>query len=78
MWVWQEEMMPLRLDFFNADGQLSKRLLLSDFRQDSQGRYSPYNITMSNELEGTKTIVIIRETYEEVDDSYFTMRYLRQ
>lgn len=78
MWVWQEEMMPLRLDFFNADGQLSKRLLLSDFRQDSQGRYSPYNITMSNQLEGTKTIVIIRETYEEVDDSYFTMRYLRQ
>lgn len=78
MWVWQAEMIPLRLDFFNADGQLSKRLLLSDLQQDSEGKYSPHSITMSNELEGTKSIVNIRETYEEVDDSYFTMRYLRQ
>jgi len=78
MWVWQAEMVPLKLQFFNRDGQLSKQLLLSDLRQDSEGRYMPYTITMSNELAGTKSIINILEVHEEIDDSYFTLRYLRQ
>lgn len=78
MWVWQDEMMPLRIDFFNGSGQLSKRLVMSDLRQDEGGTYTPYRISMSNELAGTMSIIKIVETSRQVDDSYFTLRYLRQ
>jgi outer membrane lipoprotein-sorting protein len=77
MWVWRDEMIPLRIQFFGTDGLLTKQLLISDLRWDEAGECIPHRITMSNELAGTKSIIEILEIRNEVDDDYFTLRYLR-
>jgi hypothetical protein len=70
-------MIPLRIQFFGTDGLLTKQLLISDLRWDEAGECIPHRITMSNELAGTKSIIEILEIRNEVDDDYFTLRYLR-
>jgi hypothetical protein len=77
MWVWRDEMIPLRVQFYGTDGLLSKQLVLSDLRRDEDGECIPHSITMSNEPAGTKSVIEILEIRDEVDDDYFTLRYLR-
>lgn len=79
MWVWQEHFIPLRIEFFNQQGQLEKTLHNDELRQNAQGEWQPHRITMSNEVSGSKTIIRLLEIEEsEVPEDYFTLRYLRR
>lgn len=78
MWVWQEEFLVLRIEFYEEDERLTKTLSNSDVREED-GDYMPYRIVMTDEIKGTKTIIEILETKEEeLSDDYFTLRYLRR
>lgn len=79
MWVWKETFLPLRIDFFDRSGRLEKQLLAADFRQDEQGKWLPYRLTMANAKTGTKTVVqLLSQRSGPVPDEYFTLRYLRR
>jgi len=79
MWVWQEEMKTLQIEFYNQDEQLSKCLIFRDFKENDDGEFTPHMMIMSDELSGTRTIIEIMESNsQEVDDEYFSMRYLRK
>ncbi|WP_324715802.1 outer membrane lipoprotein-sorting protein [Carboxydochorda subterranea] len=79
MWVWKETFLPLRIDFFDRSGRLEKQLLTADFRQDEQGKWLPYRITMVNAKSKSKTLVqLISQRSGAVPDEYFTLRYLRR
>ena len=77
MWVWRDEMIPLKIQFYDTSGQLSKQLLITDLRRNEDGECIPHRIVMSNELAGTKSIIEILEIRNQVDDDFFTLRYLR-
>lgn len=78
MWVWKEEFLPLKIEFYEEEGRLTKTLTNSDLRKED-GEYMLYKIVMANEIKGTKTIVEILEIEEkEPSDDYFTIRYLRR
>ncbi len=78
MWVWQEEFLVLRIEFYEEDERLTKTLSNSDIREED-GDYMPHRIVMTDEIKGTKTIIEILETKEEeLSDDYFTLRYLRR
>ncbi len=78
MWVWQEEFLVLRIEFYEEDERLTKTLSNSDIREED-GDYMPHRIVMADEIKGTKTIIEILETKEEeLSDDYFTLRYLRR
>jgi outer membrane lipoprotein-sorting protein len=78
MWVWKEEFLPLKIEFYAQDAQLEKVLTDSDLRKEKEG-YIPYKIVMADQIKGTKTIIEILETKEEeVSEDYFTLRYLRR
>ena len=79
VWVWKETFLPLRIDFFDRRGQLEKRLTTSDFRQDEQGSWLPYLITMESVKAQTKTIIrVLDHRAGKVPEEYFTLRYLRR
>ncbi len=79
MWVWQKELIPLKIQFYNLEGQLSKQLTSTQLEKEEDGEYMPHKVVMSDELAETRTIIEIIETSkEEVPDDYFTMRYLRK
>lgn len=79
MWVWKDEMMPLVMEFYNLDGQLSKKLSLSNLEKQDDGEYLAKKITMSNEIAKTRTIIeIIEKNSQELADEIFTLRYLRR
>ena len=78
MWVWKEEFLPLKIEFYEEEEKLTKSLTNSDLRKED-GEYMAYKIVMANEIKGTKTIVEILDTErEEPSDDYFTLRYLRR
>ncbi len=78
MWVWQEELISLKIEFYGKDGKLEKVLTEYDLRKE-KGEYIPHKIVMADQIRGTKTIVEILETREEeIPDDYFTVRYLRR
>ncbi len=78
MWVWQEEFLVLRIEFYEEGERLTKTLSNSDIREED-GDYMPHRIVMADELKGTKTIIEILETKEEeLPEDYFTLRYLRR
>lgn len=79
MWVWQQEMQPLAIDFYNRAGELWKQLIFSDFEQGDDGELFPQTIIMSNQEEGSRTIIeIIENSSEVVDQLYFSLQYLRR
>lgn len=79
MWVWKEHFIPLRVEFYNRQGDLEKVLVNEDVRPTSQGRWQPHLITMRSETTGSRTIIRVLETSDEpVPDEYFTLRYLRR
>jgi len=78
MWVWKEEFLPLKIEFYGEEGKLKKVLSNKDIKKKNT-HYIPYTIMMSNEIKKTKTIIEILEIEEkEPDEEYFTMRYLRR
>jgi outer membrane lipoprotein-sorting protein len=79
MWVWRDEFIPLKIEFYDKDGKVRKVLSNSDLKRNSKGKWDPSTITMSDVVAGTKTIVKILEASEDaVPDDYFTIRYLRR
>ncbi len=79
MWVWQEEFLVLRIEFYEEDERLTKTLSNSDIREEEEGEFMPHRIVMADEIKGTKTIIEIVETKEEeLSEDYFTLRYLRR
>ncbi len=78
MWVWQEQMVPVKVEFYQPATSLKKTLILSDYRQ-VEGEFIPHNVVMADNLKGTKTILEIVELSEaDVDDEVFTVRNLRR
>jgi outer membrane lipoprotein-sorting protein len=79
MWVWQEEFLVLRIEFYEEGDRLTKALSNSDIREEEEGEFMPHRIVMADEIKGTKTIIEIIETKEEeLSEDYFTLRYLRR
>jgi len=79
MWVWQEEFLLLRIEFYKEGDRLTKTLSNSDIREEEEGEFMPHRIVMADEIKGTKTIIEIIETKEEeLSEDYFTLRYLRR
>ncbi len=79
MWVWQEEFLLLRIEFYKEGDRLTKTLSNSDIREEEEDEFMPHRIVMADEIKGTKTIIEIIETKEEeLSEDYFTLRYLRR
>lgn len=79
MWVWRDEFIPLKIEFYNRDGKVRKVLSNSDLKKSGKGKWEPSTIVMSDVVAGTKTIIKILEmSGEPVPDEYFTVRYLRR
>ncbi len=79
MWVWRDEFIPLKIDFYNRDAKVRKVLSNSDLKKNSQGKWEPSTVVMSDVAAGTKTIIKILEMSEDpVPDEHFTVRYLRR
>lgn len=78
MWVWQDEMVPVKVEFYEPATSLKKTLSLSDYRL-IEGEQIPHHVVMSDNVKGTKTILDIVEINEaDVNDEVFTLRYLRR
>ena len=78
MWVWKDEMIPVRIEFWNPANVLRKTLTLGDFR-DVDGDIMPHYLVMADNSAGTRTILEITETSREgINDDLFTLRYLRR
>ncbi len=79
IWVWQSEMIPLRIEFYNKDHKLWKEMLAENIEKQKNGSYLPLKITMANKLLQTKTIIEIRgNSSDSPSADYFTMQYLRK
>lgn len=79
MWVRKSDYMPLKLEFYDEDGELVKVMTNSDIT-DINGHLTPQNIVMENVQEGTKTILELKNIKYNVDipDNIFTTRYMQK
>lgn len=79
MWVWRDEFIPLKIEFYNKDGKVRKVLSNLDLKKNSKGKWEPSTLEMSDVAAGTKTTIKILELSDKpVSDEYFTVRYLRR
>lgn len=79
IWVWQSEMIPLKIEFYNKDHKLWKEMLAENIEKQKNGIYLPLKITMENKIAQTKTIIEIRGNSSDAPSAdYFTMQYLRR
>ncbi len=77
MWVWQEKLVPLKLEFWDSSAK-RKTLVLDDFRL-VDNELIPHSVVMADDIKGTRTILdILNINQEEVSDDVFTLRYLRR
>lgn len=78
MWVWQEEMVPVKVEFYGTEPNPIKTLKLTDFRTVSK-ELIPHDIVMTDNTKGTKTYLEIDSiSQDDVSDDVFTVRYLRR
>ncbi|HBG09447.1 MAG: outer membrane lipoprotein-sorting protein [Limnochordia bacterium] len=78
MWVWKEQMVPVKIEFYGSGDALSKTLTLSNFLPVS-GELIPHHVVMANNAQGTRTILELTEVSQEtVDPDIFTVRNLRR
>lgn len=78
MWVWIEQMVPIRIQFYETGAALAKTLTLDRF-QEVSGENIPHYLVMADEVQGTRTILEITElSQDEVSDDVFTVRNLRR
>ena len=78
MWVWQDEFLPLQIQFFNKGLEQSKVLINRNIKE-AAGRLTPHAITMENTLKKTKTIINLLAVEEvELPDDLFSLRQLRR
>jgi hypothetical protein len=78
MWVWKEEMVPVKLQFFDSGDILLKTLTMNSF-QPVSGDLIPHELIMADNVKGTRTILTIAElSQEDISDDVFTVRNLRR
>ena len=78
MWVWKEEMVPVKMEFHASGDTLAKTLTLSRFQLVS-GELIPHYVVMANNIQGTRTILELAQvSQDEVDPEIFTVRNLRR
>lgn len=77
MWVRKDDYMPLKLEFYDEEGNLQKVMTNKNYR-DIDNHLTPEEIVMENVQKGTKTILNLDDVkYNvELDDKIFTTRYL--
>lgn len=77
MWVRKDDFMPLKLKFYDSDGNLHKRMINKNYR-NIDSHLTPETITMEDVQKGSKTILKLKEVKYNVElpDSIFTTRYL--
>ncbi|MGM0410902.1 MAG: outer membrane lipoprotein-sorting protein [Bacillota bacterium] len=77
MWVRKDDYMPLKLEFFDKDGELQKVMTNENYR-NIDSHLTPEKIVMEDVQKGTKTILELDEVEfnVELDDKIFTTRYL--
>jgi outer membrane lipoprotein-sorting protein len=79
MWIWQDESIPVKVEFYGRGDKLRKSLDTSGWKKNTKDKWEPSQVVMSDVLAGTKTIVKIIEASEtDLPDDYFTVRYLRR
>ncbi|HPT83363.1 MAG TPA: outer membrane lipoprotein-sorting protein [Limnochordia bacterium] len=78
MWVWKEQMVPVKIEFYSSGDTLTKTLLLDDF-QNVSGELIPHKVIMASNAQGTRTILELAQVSQEaVDPDIFTVRNLRR
>ena len=79
MWVRKEDYMPLKLEFYDQDGELHK-IMKNENYTDIDSHLTPEKIVMEDVQKGTKTILELSEVQYniELNDQIFTTRYLRR
>ena len=77
MWVRKSDYMPLKLEFYDQDGNLKKVMTNKNYR-DIDSHLTPEEIVMENVQKGTKTILKLSEVEYNIklNDQIFTTRYL--
>ena len=79
MWIWQDEFIPVKMEFYGRGDKLKKTLDILGWKKNANDKWEPSQVTMSDVSAGTKTVIKIIEASEaEVPDDYFTVRYLRR
>ncbi|AGB40575.1 outer membrane lipoprotein-sorting protein [Halobacteroides halobius DSM 5150] len=79
MWVRKSNWVPSKIKFYDAQGKLYK-VLTNDNIKQIDGYWTPYQMTMKNKQQGTKTVLYIKEiTYDQqINPRRFTTRNLRR
>ncbi|MCF7929073.1 MAG: outer membrane lipoprotein-sorting protein [Spirochaetales bacterium] len=77
-WVAKEIWVPVRVDFYDKQGELFKRMTVSRIER-VQGFWTPINTTMKNLQTGHSTKLDIQrlEYNEELQDGLFTVNFLK-
>jgi len=79
MWVQKSNWFPVKLEFYDSDGELHKVLTTKDVKQ-IDGYWTAGQMTMKNVQKGSKTVLQLAEiAYDkEIDDRLFTTRNLKR
>ncbi len=79
MWIRKADYMPIKLEFYDADGELLKVMTNSDIK-DVDGHLTPSIIEMKNVQENTRTVLELKNIKYDVKipDNIFTTRYLEK
>ena len=77
MWVRKSDYMPLKLEFYDGNGELHKIMTNKNYR-DIDSHLTPEEIVMENVQKGTKTILNLNDVKYNVElaNKIFTVRYL--
>ncbi len=79
LWIWQEDCLPLRIEFFSKSNKLQKVMTLSDLQKNKRGEWQPNTIVLQDVSGGSLTTVQILDMDDRsVPDEVFTLRYLRK
>jgi len=69
MWVWQDEFIPVKVEFYGRGDKLRKSLETSRLEKEHKGEVGASQVVMSDVLAGTKTIIkIITASEADVSD----------
>lgn len=79
MWVPADNWFPTKLEFYNQEDRLHKRLVNAEIEQ-IDGNWTARVITMYDVTKGTRTVLTLKEIQynAEINDRIFTTRYLQR
>jgi Outer membrane lipoprotein-sorting protein len=76
-WVRQDNYVPIRIDFYDLDGEFLKRMKIRKLEKIN-GFWTPKDSIMENEQNGRSTVLIVEKVENDIkiDDKYFKLRFL--